>query len=423
MSCSSVHYLVWLCIGVSGGALAGSPLPDTTLREHAVQLQNAALTAPRPAWLEAQTERQAQWMRDLQAAPLIPQTPAPTIQPLDVGGPDGLRVPLSRRPSPAPSPAPSPTDTISPTPTLVVTLLLSRALGEASLRELFALAAGRPEVRLVFRGVAENESLTVFLQGIHRLLPGAAGDAHSTPPNVELDPRPFQTPVVELAPTMIATDADGEELARVTGLDRPDWLLERVRRGERGDLGVRGPVVVISEPDLIEELQRRVANIDWDAKRDAALARYWERTTFATLPTATVPRERRLALTVTAITPIDLPDGTRLIEAGATINPLEVMPFRQRLFVFDARDPRQVAAVARRGQVSRASGQVPLYLASQLDRDAGWAGFRAVQEVLGEPLYRLTPEVQARFQIERVPAVVEACEGTLVVREWPPEEQ
>ncbi|MBK5965989.1 conjugal transfer protein TrbC, partial [Thiocystis minor] len=204
-------------------------------------------------------------------------------------------------------------------------------------------------------------------------------------------------------------------------LDRPDWLLERVRQGARGDLGVRGPAVAIDEPDLIEELQRRVANVDWQAKRDAALARYWERTALIALPTVTVPRERRLDLTVTATAPVELPDGTRLVEAGAQVNPLDVMPFRQRLFVFDASDSRQVASVARRGQASRAEGQLPLYLASQLDRDAGWAGFRAVQETLGEPLYRLTPEVQSRFRIERVPAVVEAGEGTLVVREWPPE--
>jgi conjugal transfer pilus assembly protein TraW len=404
-------------MGLGGWALAAGPLPEATLRDQAVQLQNAALTAPRPAWLETQKARQAQWRRELQVAPPIPQTPAPALQPPEVGGPDGLR----RPPPPDPSPTPSPTDAPVPTPTLTVTLLVSRALGEASLRELFARAAGRPDVRLVFRGVAENESLTDFLRGIHRLLPRDAGDSDTALPTVELDPRPFQTPAVDLAPTMIATNAHGEELARVTGLDRPEWLLERVRRGERGDLGVRGPTVAIDEPDLIEELQRRVANVDWQAKRDAALARYWERTTFAALPTATVPRERRLDLTVTATAPVELPDGTRLVEAGAHVNPLDVMPFRQRLFVFDASDPRQVASVAHRGQASRAEGKLPLYLASQLDRDAGWAGFRAVQETLGEPLYQLTPEVQSRFRIERVPAVIEAGEGTLVVREWPPE--
>ena len=52
---------------------------------------------------------------------------------------------------------------------------------------------------------------------------------------------------------------------------------------------------------------------------------------------------------------------------------------------------------------------------------AGWEGFRAVQESLGDPLYLLTPDVQRRFQIERVPAVVEARDGGLVVVEWVPE--
>ncbi len=236
-----------------------------------------------------------------------------------------------------------------------------------------------------------------------------------------IDPRPFQTPLVEVVPTLILTDGAGKELARVSGISRPDWILEQVGQGRRGDLGVRGPTVAVSEPDLIAELQRRLVAIDWSARREAALARYWARAAFAELPVAEKPRERRLDLTLVAQADVTLSDGTTVIRAGERVDPLAVMPFRQRLFVFDATDPRQVAEVARRGAASRADGRLPLYLATRLDREAGWGGYRDVQTALHDPLYLLTSDVQRRFQIERVPAVVESRDGVLVVSEWVPE--
>ncbi|MBK1717307.1 TrbC family F-type conjugative pilus assembly protein [Thiocystis violacea] len=407
MCCFRGRWIGWLGVGLIGAVLAEGTLPEPALRDRTVRLQEAALTAPRPAWLEAQTQQREAWRHRLQAEALLPRPTAPALSPSAVGASPGSA---------------ASSETFVTVPTLKATLLVSRALGESALRELFTLAAGRPDVRLVFRGVAPDESLADFIRGLHHRLRGAAQDADAAIPTVELDPRAFQTPTVDLAPTLIVTNGAGEELARVTGLNNPDWLLERVRRGERGDLGVRGPVVAISEPDLIEELPRRLATIDWDAKREAALARYWERTPFPALPRAETVRERRLDLTVTARADVVLPDGTRVIKAGARINPLDVLPFRQRLFIFDASDPRQVADVARRGPASRAEGRLPLYLATQLDRQAGWEGFRAVQAAVGESLYRLTPDVQARFGIERVPSRVDTRDGVFVVTEWPPED-
>ena len=50
---------------------------------------------------------------------------------------------------------------------------------------------------------------------------------------------------------------------------------------------------------------------------------------------------------------------------------LAILPFRQRLFVFDATDPRQVSEVARRGRASRRDGRLPLPCNRSIIR-AGW---------------------------------------------------
>ncbi|NVZ10510.1 conjugal transfer protein TrbC [Allochromatium humboldtianum] len=382
---------------LAASAVAASPLPELpepALRDEAVGIQERALLEARPDWLRVQEPAAAQWATELGALEAL--KPSSWVTPTEADSP--------------------------PSSSWTVTVLASRALGEAQLRELLEMAAGRPEVRIVWRGVAPGESLGAFLRWIQTPLRAAlANQEVGVAPRLELDPRPFQNPVVDLAPTLIVTDGTGTELARVSGLSDPDWLLTQVRQGRRGNLGVRGPTVAVSEPDLIAELQRRLAGIDWAAERAAARARYWERAALIERPTAEQPRERRLDLTLEAQADVHLPDGTRVIRAGERVDPLRILPFRQRLFIFDATDPRQVADVARRGAASRAEGRLPLYLATRLDRAAGWAGYRAVQTALGDPLYLLTPDVAQRFQIERVPARVEARGDALVVVEWPPE--
>jgi len=372
---------------------ADSSVPERSLRDETVRVQEKALRMPRPGWLTEQQGAVSDWSAEL----------------TNIGGET--------------RPARKPVESDAAPSSLTVTILASRALGESQLRELFALAAGRPEVRVVFRGVATGESLGAFIHEIHALLPEAGADEgrDSDPvPRIEIDPRPFPNPPVEGVPTLIVTDGAGTELARVSGLSRPDWILEQVEAGRRGDLGVRGPTVAVSEPDLIAELQRRLSGIDWQARRESSLARYWGRAVFADLPVADKPRERQLDLTLVAQADVTLPDGTTVIQAGERVDPLAIMPFRQRLFVFDATDPRQVAEVARRGALSRAEGRLPLFLAIRLDRSAGWDGYRSIQSALGDPLYLLTPDIQRRFRIERVPAVVESRAGVLVVSEWVP---
>jgi hypothetical protein len=106
----------------------------------------------------------------------------------------------------------------------------------------------------------------------------------------------------------------------------------------------------------------------------------WQRATFDTLPVVTEPRERTIDPTVTASADVLLPDGTKVIEAGASVNPLDHVPFTHRLIVFDASDPRQVETARRLGETD--SPQRPLYLATRFDRDQGWDGLRTVEDRL-----------------------------------------
>ena len=374
------------------------------LRDQAQAIGAAAEVALRPAWLDRAPDPTATAAGEAlgrESLARMQETPPAVSACRDLGQLCGTE-----------ATGQAPAAGIPQAPGIVYTVFVTRALGAEALRTIFRAAAGA-DVRIVFRGVAPGERLMDAIREIHALLDGI-----DPLPNVELDPTPFRDQGVDSAPAIVAQGPDGV-LARVAGLSDPDWLRRQLRAGARGDLGVRGPTVAVSEPDLIAELQRRLAGLDLGALREAAIGRYWQRAALVSLPTATQARERTVDPTVTASADLVLPDGTPLVRAGQTVNPLEHLPFTQRLIVFDASDPDQVETARRLGETP--GGPRPLYLASGLDRARGWDGLRAVEDRLDEPVYLLTPDVRARFALERVPAAVEAQGRAFVVREVPPE--
>jgi conjugal transfer pilus assembly protein TraW len=296
--------------------------------------------------------------------------------------------------------------------TVSITVLVSSSLGDAQLKDIFALASGRSDVRVAFRGVAQDESLNAFVRRVHGLLAGL-----EPPPTVVIDPKPFRDAHAEVVPLLIATGPAGE-VARVAGLADPDWLRAQVLGGARGDLGVRAPVRAVAEPDMIEEIHRRLAALDLKELRDRALGRFWQRAALETLPVATARRERTVDPTLVAAAAVHAPDGTVLVPAGATTNPLDHLPFTRRLVVFDASDPHQVTLARTLGRAG--DGQRVVYLATRSERASAWDGWTAVEDALDAPVYLLTPDVRARFAIERVPSLVEAHGRVFVVTELPP---
>jgi conjugal transfer pilus assembly protein TraW len=173
----------------------------------------------------------------------------------------------------------------------------------------------------------------------------------------------------------------------------------------------------IEEPDMIAEIHRRIAAIDWNARKEAAIARWWERARFEHLSSATEPRERRIDPTLEIYQDIRAPNGQFVARAGERINPLDNLPFTMRLIVFDATSPKQVRMARELGRAP--GGLRPVYIATRFDRDAGWDGFNAIEDTIDDPVYLLTPDLRERFALEYVPATIEAQGRVFLVREHP----
>jgi conjugal transfer pilus assembly protein TraW len=383
------------------------------LRDQRVAIDQALRAAPAPAWLTPDPASTAHTAGVAVGAAAYDRQRAGADQPVGEACRDLGQ--LCGAPSTASVGEPLP---ITATPItgsaekVRITVLVSRSLGDAQLKDIFALAAGRPDVRVAFRGVAQDESLKDFVRRVHALLAGL-----EPPPELVIDPRPFRDAGADIVPLLIATGPAGE-VARVAGLADPDWLRARIVEGARGDLGVRAPVRAVTEPDMIEEIHRRLAALDLKELRDRALGRFWQRAALETLPVATERRERTVDPTLVAAAAVHGPDGTVLVPAGATTNPLDHLPFTRRLVMFDASDPRQVTLARSLGRAG--DGRRVVYLATRSEGASAWDGWTAVEDALDAPVYLLTPDVRARFAIERVPSLVEARDRVFVVTELPP---
>jgi conjugal transfer pilus assembly protein TraW len=317
----------------------------------------------------------------------------------------------------------------------------STSLGEAGLLDILEEAAGRDDMLVVFRGMKPNQKLQQFVREIHALVRRFGEDRQ---PHVVIDPNRFRHAGVTVAPTL-TLEEDGKVLARVQGIAGIQWLQSKtdgkLGNGEQDegnpsaggvgnvasigkqpngkiktlDLGIQGPTREIAEVDLIEEMQRRVTQIDWAAKKREALARFWEHTEFYTLPEATENRERLVDPSVTAPRDVTAPDGTLIVRAGQRINPLDRLPFTQRLVVFDATSQAQVEFALRLGK--EAAPRRVTYIATRLDRESGWEGLGEIETALNAPVYLLTPDLRDRFQLERSPTIVEAKGKAFAVKE------
>jgi conjugal transfer pilus assembly protein TraW len=288
-------------------------------------------------------------------------------------------------------------------------LFLSFSLGDAALKSIFEETSGRDDVLLVFRGPKPGQKLPAFMVDLKRVLQGI-----EPVPNIIIDPSRFQHWSVISVPEMVV-EQEGKSRLRVRGVSSLSWLDDQLKSGRQGEIGRLGDVFEIAEIDLLEEIKRRMAAIDWKQTQQQAIARFWDQQRFEVLPTTQEDHERYLDLTVTAPRDLATPSGQLIIRAGQTVNPLDKMPFSLCLKVFDAKVVEQIEII-QQWSCQDKNARV-MYLASAMPRQAGWDGLKQLETTLQAPVYLLTADVRQRFQLQHVPAIIEQAGHRLIVRE------
>ena len=171
------------------------------------------------------------------------------------------------------------------------------------------------------------------------------------------------------------------------------------------DLGTIGPTYSITEPNLLDDLQRRLrakqASGELDTlnaqARDRGEARVREPPAVVGLVTTRTPRTFYFDPTFTLDRNVLDAQGHLLFAAGTRKNPLDVVSLSSHLLFFDGRDPRQRDQAQR--LIARYGGRIkPILVAgSYLDLMQAWR-----RPVYFDQWGRLT----RRFGITRIPALV-----------------
>lgn len=331
------------------------------------------------------------------------------------------------------------------------------------MEELFKAYAGDDSVYFVLRGFRGNGTINDGLKAILELAQGV-----EAVPNIEINPLLFRRYGIDRAPAMLIEEAKpahksendilqssvsedlysiyaeqfgisaAERMRRETSKRNPqkqfeprllvygvvsrNWAERKIEEGSDFDQGTRGAVYEIIEPDLEEVMKQRALAVDWEAKKEAALKRYWVNVSkyYVKLERAVRDEERTVDPSFTAPQSIYDAAGIEIIRAGTRINPLDNLPFTQELIVFNAADAAQLPAVD--AMVSKAAGEnrsIKL-IATEIETEKGWEAFNALVERWNRPIYLLTPELKERFDLRVVPATVTASKekGRLLVREF-----
>lgn len=294
-----------------------------------------------------------------------------------------------------------------------ILIFASTSLGEASLEDLFAMAAEHTEAVVVFRGVMDVQHFAKSIMAIQEF----AG-RQSPVTNTALNPTVFRKYNVTTVPTIIYLDEKQEtEVARVVGLSNPKWLLDRVKNGYKGDMGIRGPVEDIAERDLIDVMKEKMAGVDWAEKKEKAIKNFWDKQQFINLPRATKHNIKHIDPTIMITADIKDAVGNVIVPRGHQINPLDLRDFTQAVVVFDPLDKEQIALVDKRLPELISKYSKVILIVTRFDQAGGWKSYKSVTDHYDSPVFKLTSDVVSRFSLENTPSIVTAENREFIVEE------
>lgn len=286
-------------------------------------------------------------------------------------------------------------------------IFVSWSLGRSQIKEILKEYNGSKNVVLKFRGIVEGETLAQSLNRIQSLSSETKSDVE-----IQIDPVAFVDNKVAEVPVIVRRVGEKTvSIARGTASTSVFDDKENV-----SDLGAIGDLIAITERDLIEVMKERFAKLNPDEIKKKAMSRFWMNQSFIELPQATDSLLRRLDPTIVVPQEMRAPDGTLIHAAGATINPLDIRPFLQRLVVIDPGQDWQVA-LARDQIQTYGQNQLVTIILTRLPRETGWDELKKVEDTLGQAVYILQPEVHQRFDLQHVPSIVTAKEKHFYIQE------
>lgn len=293
-------------------------------------------------------------------------------------------------------------------------IFLSQSMGQAGLKQAFSFGRGRPDVMYVFRGFKPGQSPMDF----YKAMASHQGKTMDQMVQLALDPPAFSKSGITAVPAIVHYDDSGNEIAKVHGLVNFKWLQDKVKSREKGDLGKRGAVFAIAEPNLIDDMKRRAANYDYKGEGQKAKERYFNNLGTIDLPYAKEQRARKVQALLEVKNDVVDHNGVVRFKAGQRVSMKEELKRAPILVVFNSQDKTHVLFAKEMIRLADPKRKVIL-LTTRIDRAKGIAGYARQEVAIGRPVYLLMNDVKTTFGIERVPTVVTPTDDEFIVVEVP----
>lgn len=185
------------------------------------------------------------------------------------------------------------------------------------------------------------------------------------------------------------------------------------------DLGMRGEVFPVIEPDLFSEIQAKFNRLEEIGEvdrinqrlRDRAIATAERPPRVEGIGRTTDPRSFHFDPTVIVQDDIVTPDGRVIAKAGDVFNPLDYTPMQQRLVFFDGDDLEQIEWA--RTEIAGSGAQVQPIL-------IGGPVLELTRDWRRQVFFDQGGKITERFGITQVPARVTRDGHRLLVEEVQP---
>lgn len=289
-------------------------------------------------------------------------------------------------------------------------IFVSWSMGDSNIKSLIQSLQDEEHVGLVFRGIPDGVKLADAMRKLSLFASYGNGNVA-----LLLDPPKFQKYNVTVVPTMVV-ESDDKLVISVRGVTSPEYLKSALKDGKKGDIGIDGATRDIAERDLIEVMKERASKLDFEKIKSGAIKRFWDKQNTYPLPPA--PKDERRTIDPTVVAAIDMRDinGNLIMPAGTRVNPLDRMPFTQRLVVFDPNSKRQID-FARSQILAFGAKQRVTLIATAPDRSRASEQIQELSDLMGASVHLLAADVQDRFKLRFAPSVVTAEGRVFVVQE------
>lgn len=366
--------------------------------DYSLQIMKEAEKQPTPAWMTPQmdeeTARQAQQLFR-KAAPIVSHAPS------GLAGKGGANFSLGSQKL---------WELQQPT------FFVSFGMPKEVLKEVAEEARDRKGV-LVFRGVMPGGKLNDIAQRLSKILGG-----FDKIPQTMLDPTVFVKYGVSAVPTFMFPRGDVKPPLLVRGAAPTDkWLA--TKRDSVQTAFNNGQTYDIAEADLIEEMKRRMAKIDWDQKRKNAYEHFWSSMKFVELPEAKQTKAFEFDPSVISQTDIRGQDGRMFIRAGDKINPLEFVTMTKRYMFFDGTRKHDLDVAKKYAAEARAKGEGLVLIMAKFDNSIdGGKEMDRINQYVHQHVYFLSEQLAQRFRLRALPSVAQANGKKMRITELGPEQ-